>query len=379
MNTDVQRSVARPSPLAKLAAKAREIVSNRGVLWLLRRAAFHAWQLATQRRRAKYSWQLLTGTLPELDLVNVEVTTYCNLRCAGCQRTIQSAENRWNNRHLAVEDFRRLVEQLPTAAEFIPQGIGEPALHPALPALISIARDSQKFNQITLTSHAQVRDLDYFRQLFTSGLDILHISVDALDPVLASRLRAGTEVAVLTERIRVLAKEYPTQIVIRTTIGRENVGHFPEMLAVLNRLGRMEVVAHPYDDLGNPAGCLAPEDRRSFCERLPQWELQFENLRLRANGFWASSEVCSWPWRSPSIKVDGELTPCCRIMYHHDFSFGNVLRTAFAEIWNSPQTQAWRAGFLVRSPAICEGCPWFQWRPEPSAVLTQDRDCVASG
>lgn len=366
--TDAKPSAPRPSPLAQLVAKARETARDRGVLWLLRRAVFHAWQLATRRRQAKYSWQLLTGSLPELDLVNVEVTTYCNLRCAGCQRTMQSAAGHWNNRHLAVEDFRRLVEQLPTAAEFIPQGIGEPALHPALPTLISIARDSRKFNKITLTSHAQVRDLDYYRGLFASGLDVLHISVDALEPVLASRLRAGTDVAVLAERIRVLAQEFPEQIVIRSTVGRDNSQHFPDLLAELNRLGRMEVVAHPYDDLGDPTGCLSPQERQAFCDRVRQWDAQFEHLRVRANGFFAAADVCPWPWRSPSIKVDGELTPCCRIMYHRDFSFGNVLQTSFADVWNSSETQAWRADFRIRSPAICDGCPWFQWRPGAAVV-----------
>jgi len=70
------------------------------------------------------------------------------------------------------------------------------------------------------------RDIDYFFGLFECGLGKLYMSVDSLDPDLAARLRAGTDVDVLKERIQTLASRFPGQVSARVTVGRENVDHF---------------------------------------------------------------------------------------------------------------------------------------------------------
>lgn len=349
-----------------------EKIRKRGILWTISRTASHLWKLVFRRGDSKYSWQLVTGNLPELDLVNIEITTYCNLKCAGCQRTIYAAGDSWDNQHLSVENFKKIVDQLPSAQEIIPQGIGEPTLHPDLPGLIRIARNAKKFNQITITTHGMARDLDYFDELFASGLKKLYVSVDTLDPELVERLRAGTNVEMLKERIRELAKRFPGKIDVRVTVGRENVHDIPALLTELNRLGKYGVVMCPYDDLGDAAGCLSPDEKQHFLASLPDMTRSASGLQVITHGFTASDEICHWPWRSPSITVTGELTPCCRIMYHNEFSFGNVLSRSFDEVWNGDDTEKWRQRFIERSPDICSGCPWFTMRTASCATNVKD-------
>ena len=67
-----------------------------------------------------------------LNMVVVEVTTYCNLKCSGCVRTIMTDEDEWSNKHMPVEDFRKVVDALPAAKLFVPQGIGESTMHPKI-------------------------------------------------------------------------------------------------------------------------------------------------------------------------------------------------------------------------------------------------------
>ena len=53
-------------------------------------------------------------------------------------------------------------------------------------------------------------------------------------------------------------------------------------------------------------------------------------------------------------------------MYHKEFSWGNVLHDSFEAVWKGHKTEEWREDFLIRSPAICAGCAWYEMRYEPS-------------
>ena len=37
--------------------------------------------------------------------LQIEITTGCNLRCAGCQRTIGMAQGTWHNAHMPLTRF----------------------------------------------------------------------------------------------------------------------------------------------------------------------------------------------------------------------------------------------------------------------------------
>jgi radical SAM protein with 4Fe4S-binding SPASM domain len=292
----------------------------------------------------------------------VEITTYCNMKCSGCIRTIKKEDNRWLNHHIKVSDFTKIVESLPNADEIVTQGIGEPTMHPYLPELIRIARESGKFQNITLTSNAMARDAAYYSQLFRAGLTRLYISVDSFDPVLADRLRAGTKVGKLKRMISGLTEAFSGQIAIRTVIGSANIHTVPDILAVLNGLGKLQVYMHPYDDIGYPEGTLTLEERAQFMIDIEAYRMPFSNLKVVANGFVPAREVCVHPWKIPAITVDGYLVPCCRVMDKNIFNFGNVVKHSFEKVWNAEKSNNMRKEFFLRSPNYCEGCTRYEMR-----------------
>lgn len=303
----------------------------------------------------EYSTANLTSIL-------VEITTYCNMKCPGCIRTIKKEDNGWLNHHIKVSDFTGIVESLPHADEIVTQGIGEPTLHPHLPELIRIARDSGKFLNITLTSNAMARDVPYYSKLFVAGLTKLYISVDSFDPVLANQLRAGTKVGKLKKMISSLTESFPGQVAIRTVIGSANIHTVPDLLAELNGLGKLQVYMHPYDDIGYPTGTLTFEERARFIFDIEAYKKPFNNLKVTENGFIPSKKVCVHPWKIPAITVDGYLVPCCRVMDKNIFNFGNVIERSFEEVWNAEKSNNMREEFLLRSPGYCEGCTRYEMR-----------------
>lgn len=320
--------------------------------------------------------QRLAGSASEaidshrLNNINIEITTYCNFSCAGCYRTILMKTGQWKNRHMAVEEFRRIVDGLPPTTDVLLYGVGEPSLHPRLPELIAIAAKETKFQRVLLTSDISARQVEYYLKLFDKGLASLTVSVDSLDQYLAAELRAGTKVRELAERLRVLVQRLPGQIEIRTVVSTKNIHTIPNLLGALNDLGAFTVHLQPYDDLGNPEGCVPGEQRAWFVNEVPAIARKFPNLRVRLGDFFPSPIVCQKPWKEPFVTVDGHLTPCCRITNSETFSFGNLFDATFSDVFDSEKAQKWRAAFLRASPAICQGCPMHVVRRPPQPQMS---------
>ena len=67
---------------------------------------------------------------PELDWVQVEVTTHCNSACVYCPRDRLALH--WENTHMSLETFSKLMPFLNYTQLIYLQGWGEPLLNPHL-------------------------------------------------------------------------------------------------------------------------------------------------------------------------------------------------------------------------------------------------------
>ena len=299
----------------------------------------------------------------KLDMVVVEVTTYCNLKCAGCVRTIMSEEEGvWENRHVEVDDFRRMINDLPPAKSLIPQGIGEPTMHPQILELLAIARAANKFDRIEINTNGLVRSTDFYGQLFDAGLTNLTVSVDALDDDIIEIVRSGTEIPKLEKRLKEFAARFPGKIGIRITVSKWNKDRLPALLAKLNRIGSFEVWLQPFFDMGNDGGVLDKEQADSLVSGFAALTAPFGNLKVVAEPFEPSEDVCMSPWRSPAIRVDGQVKPCCMIFYQEKIEFGNAFTTPFNELWNAQRVSDFRKDFVKKSPDCCSRCPYYKPR-----------------
>ena len=298
----------------------------------------------------------------KLNMVVVEITTYCNLKCSGCVRTIMTNEDTWSNKHMAVEDFRKVVDALPPAALFVPQGIGESTMHPKITELIGIAKKSGKFDRIEINTNALVRAVDFYATLFDAGLSDLTVSVDTLDEKLIDKLRAETDIPKLEARLTEFAERFPNRIGVRVTVSKGNVLRLPELFKRLSSLGRFNVWLQPFFDMGYGAGVLDRAEAQSLNDNAALWALDYPNLKITREPFDPSTEVCTSPWTSPAITVDGQLKPCCMILHQEKINFGNVFKVPFKDLWGNEEIKQFRESFVKKSPDCCARCPYYAFR-----------------
>ena len=291
-----------------------------------------------------------------IGFLTLEVSTHCNLKCGGCVRTVATQHNAWQNQHMSIELFRRVVDNLPRVNIVTLHGIGEPTLNPDLPAMVQHARASGKFGIIRTCTNGITRDANYFRDLHARGLGGLGVSVDSLDTAIAVKCRSGTLVDKLRENLRGYAAiGFP--VFISTVVSRHNAADISNLLHELNGMGRFTVRLQPLWDYGNPEACLTAAQEASLRELYLMRQPVLPNLSLEITLSHQHELFCVDPWSSPSITVDGFLAPCCERRDPDDLGRLNLGEVSYNDAWQSPGFQAFLRRYAVAAPTFCRGCP----------------------
>jgi predicted O-linked N-acetylglucosamine transferase (SPINDLY family)/MoaA/NifB/PqqE/SkfB family radical SAM enzyme len=299
------------------------------------------------------------ATPDRLRRLQIEITTGCNLRCVGCQRTLGMQAKTWRNTHMKPRRFAAVIANAPPADVVILQGIGEPTLHPGLGGLIETARASGKFGVISFNTNALVRELDDYRGLKARGLGHVSISVDSLEPETAEALRAGTNLDQLRAAIVGLIDLFEGQPTLSVVLSRRNLHELPDLLGRLHGLGARLVELQPlisYDPALDGMA-LGPADLAGVRSVAAGAQARWPGLSvLLAPALTPNGTRCRRPFTAAYVTVDGLLTPCCTTNDVELFGRASLADLPWDDAWRSAGVQAWLQRYFDREPAICSGC-----------------------
>lgn len=303
--------------------------------------------------------------------LQIEITTGCNLRCAGCQRTLGMAAGTWHNAHMPAARFAAILANAPQADVVILQGIGEPTLHPDLPRLVAAARASGKFPAISFNTNALVRDIAYYRDLCAAGLNHVSISVDSLDPRTAEAARAGTDCARLADTIRGMIALIGPTVTLSIVLSRLNAPELPALLRRLYDLGGRYIEVQPLVGYAPDTRslCLAAAELDTARRQIGEAGAALPGLTmLPAAALNPNGDRCRRPLHAAYVTVDGFLTPCCITNDAGLFGRANLAEAPFAALWHSEGVAAWMHAYFDREPSICAGCAFNPAGSPPPAL-----------
>ncbi|MFP4226565.1 MAG: radical SAM/SPASM domain-containing protein [Desulfobacterales bacterium] len=131
--------------------------------------------------------RLIPRSHPELDWVQVAVTTHCDANCAYCPRTrFRSA---WKSRHMDPDLLSRFIDGLKNTTLIYLQGWGEPLVHPHFWEFLS--RVKNRGFMAGCTSNANNLNKEALERVAGEGLDILALSLAGVGEE-NDRIRRGT-------------------------------------------------------------------------------------------------------------------------------------------------------------------------------------------
>ena len=271
-----------------------------------------------------------------LKRVYIEITNICNLSCAFCPGT------RRDGAFMAPADFARVLRRLKGVTEHIYLHVmGEPLLHPELPALLALAAEG-RFN-VYVTTNGTL--------LWERGAALL--AAPAVRKVSVSlHSMEGNGVEALTDYLEAVwhfaARASAAGIICALRLW--NLGGAEE------RNG--EILAFLEDKLGAHPLSL-PQPRRG------SWRLDERLYLEQAEKFdWPDLEAAEQDTRfclalrdQAAVLVDGTVVPCC-LDHEGDIPLGNIFDTPMEEILAAPRARALYDGFSRGKPseALCRRC-----------------------
>lgn len=306
---------------------------------------------------------------PYLLAVNFEVTSACNLKCAGCTRTLEIDKHNWTSKHMTMAQFTKILEHLPPTRTAIMQGIGEPTLNPHFIDFLRMARQSGKIHELIFFTNALVRDEDYYAEA-SQYVDHFIISIDTLNPHYVEATRGGTDTEKLKDMVaRLLARDLKFEISM--VVSTFNAADIPSTLKILNDIGPLLVRFQLFES--------APEDRPEGIMTLAEYKLLQEAVeKLRVflpnitpifaptpeaapnNQFFCGVGA---PALAPFITARGYLTPCCRVIDAEPLGKASLVEHSFQELWESRPVRDYVHRFMERGDDACIGC--YHNRREP--------------
>ncbi len=114
-------------------------------------------------------------------LVDLELSTLCNLRCPMCYTITEEYKAKVNACLMDFELFKRIVTEIKGKVPALRLSLrGEPTLHPRFVDCVAFAKQSGIKEVSTLTNGSTLTP-EFVAEIVTAGIDWITISVDGLD------------------------------------------------------------------------------------------------------------------------------------------------------------------------------------------------------
>jgi MoaA/NifB/PqqE/SkfB family radical SAM enzyme len=283
-------------------------------------------------------------SLPKI--IQIEVTTHCQLRCIFCPHTILAKG--WDKAHLSWETFSSLLPFVRHTKLIHLQGWGEPLLHPRIWDMAAAIKE--KRGRVSLTTNALLMDETAAREICQIGIDLVAISVAGARAETNDSLRVGSHFERICENISNLCRlESRPQVHLVMQMMKPNIDELPELITLAARLGVDEVIAPNLDYAPTEnIDTLKVFDRSpdpQYIELTEEARRKGKELGIKVHIFPLSPRddilMCDAdPAYNVWICVSGEVAPCPyvalsfreriprlfwgKIEYVDRFSFGNV-------------------------------------------------------
>jgi len=270
-------------------------------------------------------------TFDELTVVNIEVTSRCNLSCLYCAR------GRWGGvgqgRDMTPSEFKGIVRMFPRTTLIAAYLGGEPLLNPYLPGMIAAARQ-MGFENVRIHTNGTLIDGAAARVLAEMGLTSIVFSIDGAD-----------------------AGEY--ECIRGVPFPRVKRGLADTLDAAE---GRMAVGVQCLVPAGRPLELN--RDLADLAPRLSFTILDHPHSWTRAGAILESQEIppsetpCFFLTRYMAVSADGEYLPCCCCL-NHEGALGKVSEMSAREAWDGPMEEMRQAQERGEAVEPCSGCERF--------------------
>lgn len=267
--------------------------------------------------------------------ISIETGNICNLSCPLCP-TADKEQNGVKKGFMTFESFKVIFDKIAPFVKTIDLfSWGEPFLNKDVGKMIAYARKKKPKLRIFIDSNMNHISEEQIDALVRHGLDVLKVSCDGVSQEIYEKYRVGGSVDRVVENMgRVLRKKAELKsgkpaVVWKYLVFKHNRSEVEAARREAERMG----VAFEVSGMRVDCGKEIFEKVENSVERDKGWipdDPEYNNYK----DLGAGKDFCEKPWRTMTINWDGDIVPCGAIYDCACYSFGNLLRDDFAQVWN---------------------------------------------
>jgi MoaA/NifB/PqqE/SkfB family radical SAM enzyme len=281
----------------------------------------------------------------------VDATEICNMACIHCPHPEFKVSHHYSGRKLDLELNHKLVDEVREHGQGRTQYIrytsaGEPLTYPLVFEMMDYAKRRSGV-MVTLTTNGKLMNDARIERLLAIGVDIVDISIDALNPDTYARIRVGGDLNVTRSNVlrlinRVRESGSRTRVVVSYVEQPLNKGETDGFEWFWKTNGAKYVVIRRLHSCSGAKTSIASE-------------------------LWESSKTvprrpCLYPWERIELNPRGDLAFC-----PSDWVHGSVIAdyrtTTIREVWQGDFYRRLRAAHLTNDfscHGFCGQCPDWQ-------------------
>jgi len=303
----------------------------------------------------------------------IEPTNRCNEKCVFCPRNEANYDVALGD--MSFEQFKNILKQIPTLIDIQINGLGEPLLNKDIFAMIRYA--ASKGISVAMNSNVTLVDEKMAKELVSSGLGLLKVSMDTTDKEIYQSLRKGNlENAIngiknLVKAKKELGLDKPS-IWFNSIILNQNIDELLKILELGEELGVDQVRFKPIDTFDLYQKDSLVVENSKLLATLEATKEKSKNLKVKNNldklidefkNYYRPPQKlpCFSPWYEVYIQYYGGIRLCCEF-YSKKYDVGNVFEVGFKKVWNSKKYQHIRNEFNTGNTyfPVCQTCNRFK-------------------
>jgi len=307
----------------------------------------------------KHRWS--TFFVGEPTVLELEVTTYCNIKCIQCSRQGEYAGCLDLNQHMPFDKFKFIINKFPYLERITFSGMGEPLLYPEIFDAVNYVKNMRKDTKVGLSTNTTLFiDPSFIDKVAQSNIDVLQISWLGANPETVERIGAVKNFAKMVEGVRRLILKKPSRmsVFLNFVLMHENFGELPDLIRLIHSVGIKSIVVSRRNFLSYAKDSMTDADfYESEDLRLKIDEARELAQELKVGFNYNPKPRCISLWEYTTINVNGYVLPCGSYDMPKLHNLGNIINDDKKKIYRSPLLKFLRREIAAkRKPEFCKNC-----------------------
>lgn len=257
--------------------------------------------------------------------IDIDPSNLCNFKCKFCATHSSEKGDLIKKQNMSFELFKKIIDDLAMFPQKLKMlritGNGEPLINKELPQMIAYAKNKNIAEYIEIFTNGSLLSEKMNRDLVSSGLDRIRISIEALDEEGYKNI-AGVKIDF--EKFLTNIKDL-----------YDNKKQCEIYIKIVDLAVKTEEEKEKYYNLFGDK-C----DKISIDNIIPFWP-DFDNMDIGQTQFnkgvhgqeVQNVKICPYIFYSLLINTDGRVTACCAD-WEHKLILGDISKESLLEVWN---------------------------------------------